>query len=229
MGAFVTAEAVRTSTDLSLWVQILTGLVGVQGSFAVLPKEHAILGSALQLETVVQLVEFVFYAGFLADAPLEGMAATRYYDWALTTPTMLLSTMVVMKYEELAQAGASTDFTLAEFVTAHKKDITTVALANWAMLLVGYLGERGVLGMGTSLTLGFAFFAWTFSIIRKYAATSETGKKLFTFVLVVWGLYGVAAPMDAASKNLALNSLDIVAKNFFGLYLYAKVMKLRVK
>ena len=220
---------VRTSTDVSLFVQILTGIIGLQGSFARLAPKDAILGTALQLETAVQFVEFVFYAGYLTDHPVETMALTRYYDWMLTTPTMLLSTMVVMHYEALAAQGRSTEFTLAEFVRDHRRDVATVACANWAMLLCGYLGELGVLSPWVSLATGFGFFAWAFSVIRKFAVGSATGKKLFAFLLTVWSLYGVVFPLGPEAKNVALNSLDIVAKNFFGLYLYSRVMALRVQ
>ena len=41
----------------------------------------------------------------------------------------------------------------------------------------------------------------------------------------VWSLYGVAALMPADIKNISYNLLDIVAKNFYGLYLYYKILQ----
>lgn len=218
----------QVSLNVSLWVQIMTGLVGAHGSFVTLPPEHTILKEALQLETAVQFIEFIFYAKFLKEVDLDQMATIRYYDWMFTTPMMLLSTLVVMKYEGLKQRGDSTVFTLKDFITEHKKDITTMLLANWGMLLTGYLGEREIIPQGVSLALGFGFFAWSFSIIKKYADTSEIGKKLFVFLVVVWSLYGVVFPLDPELKNTALNTLDIIAKNFFGMYLYKKVMDVKI-
>ena len=215
----------EVSLDISLWVQILTGLIGLQGSFVNVPPEHAILKEALQLETTVQAIEFAFYAKFLKEVSLDNMATVRYYDWMLTTPMMLLSTIVVMKYEERLQKKQSTTFTLQEFIKEHKTDVTTMFMANWGMLLTGYLGELGVLDQTVSLTLGFGFFAWSFLIIKKYADGSETGKKLYVFLVVVWSMYGLVFPLDPELKNTALNTLDIIAKNFFGLYLYKQVMK----
>lgn len=214
----------EVSLDVSLWVQIITGIIGLQGSFVNIPPEHAILKEALQLETTVQFIEFAFYAKFLKEVSLENMAMVRYYDWMLTTPMMLLSTIVVMKYEGLKAEGKSTTFTLKEFIKDHKTDVTKMLLANWGMLLTGYLGEIGVLDQSVSLALGFGFFAWSFSIIKKYADASETGKKLYIFLVIVWSMYGVVFPLDPELKNTALNTLDIIAKNFFGLYLYKQVM-----
>jgi hypothetical protein len=218
----------EVSLDVSLWVQILTGLVGLQGSFVKLPPEHAILKEALQLETAVQFIEFAFYAKFLKEVSLEHMATVRYYDWMLTTPMMLLSTIVVMKYEGLKAEKKSTAFTLRDFIKDHASDIQAMFLANWGMLLTGYLGEREIIPQEVSLALGFGFFAASFSIVKKYADASDTGKKLYVFLVVVWSLYGVVFPLDPELKNTALNTLDIIAKNFFGLWLYKKVMDTRM-
>jgi hypothetical protein len=61
------------------------------------------LNEVLALETAVQGVELFFYIYFLKSMALKAlpqMAKTRYFDWAITTPTMLLSTIIYFKYEE---------------------------------------------------------------------------------------------------------------------------------
>ena len=95
------------------------------------------------------------------------------------------------------------------------------------MLLCGFLGEAGVIDKRIGITLGFIFFYLSFDLIYKeYAKKSILGKKLFTFLLVVWGLYGVAAMTDIKTKNISYNILDIISKNFYGLFIYYKIVQM---
>ncbi len=95
------------------------------------------------------------------------------------------------------------------------------------MLAFGYLGETNVLSKYISTPLGFYFFYKSFNLIYyTFANKSIVGKKLFAFLLSVWSLYGVAAVMPTDIKNISYNLLDIVAKNFYGLYLYYKILQI---
>jgi bacteriorhodopsin len=95
------------------------------------------------------------------------------------------------------------------------------------MLFFGYLGEIEAIDIKLSLILGFFFFGMTFYIIYKnYAVKSKNAIKLFYYVMIVWGLYGIAAIMSPYAKNTAYNILDIFAKNFFGLYLYYRISQI---
>ena len=49
---------------------------------------------------------------------------------------------------------------------------------------------------------------------------------LFMILTTVWSFYGVVFLFPAAYKNIAFNFLDIIAKNFFGLFLYAKIRQI---
>jgi len=51
---------------------------------------------------------------------------------------------------------------------------------------------------------------------------------LFLFVFIVWSIYGVAAMMPTPYKNISYNILDIIAKNFYGLYIYYKILQYKV-
>ena len=96
------------------------------------------------------------------------------------------------------------------------------------MLLCGYLGEIGKISMIQSVLVGFLFFGYTFYVIyEEYAKTTPEGINLFMFLFIVWSLYGVAAPC-AKMKNVSYNLLDIVSKNFYGLYIYYLVKQLAV-
>ena len=227
---------VQLSTDISILIQLLTGLVSLQGMFFVLPPEHAILIDILTLETIVQFVELFFYVYFLRRLSRESihtMATMRYFDWFITTPTMLLTTIIYFKYEEYLQKNIKNldntqkPLTFWEFIKENKHNIIKIAICNFLMLLFGYLGETKVINMTTSLTFGFIFFGMSFyTIYNEYAIYSENGKNMFNFVFSIGMLYGVAALFNSITKNHMFNTLDIFAKNFFGLYLYFKAKEL---
>ena len=225
---------VQFSTNLSIFIQIVTGLISMQGIFIPLSDKHAVVKDILILETFVQIVELLFYFFFLrfmATNALGEMAATRYFDWVITTPTMLLTTIIYFKYQEhLEDSSKDKKLTFWSFIKDNKKNIILIFVSNFLMLAFGYLGEIQAISMITSLVFGFIFFAYTFYIIySKYAINSKQSLILFYFILFIWGLYGIAANFNVVSKNHAFNTLDIFAKNFFGLFLYFKIRSLKKK
>lgn len=223
----INSNVVLYTTYVSIIVQVITGLVSLQGITISLPPEHEILTKALALETIVQFVEFAFYIWFVLRFNLQKMAATRYFDWVITTPTMLFTTMLFMKYQSLVESKKDTTITITNFIKEHKHDIFVVFFANLFMLIPGYLGEIGLLNRYIATTIGFMFFYISFTVIYKnYAKYSELGKHLYTFLIVVWALYGVIYLLPVSEKNIGFNILDIIAKNFFGLYLFYKVNSL---
>ncbi len=217
-------DNVEFSTNFSIIVQIITGLVSMQGIFIKLPKKHIVLNEILLVETLVQCVELFFYIYFLramASTNLQNMGSIRYFDWAITTPTMLLTTIVYFKYQEYIEKNVDKTLTFWDFVKENKKNIIIIFVSNFLMLLFGYLGEKNIIDMTSSLLYGFIFFGITFNnIYKNYALKSSSSIKIFYFILSIWGLYGVAALLNPYQKNNMFNILDIFAKNFFGLYLY---------
>jgi bacteriorhodopsin len=227
---------VQLSTDLSILIQLLTGLISFGGLYLKLPPQHTILIDILTLETTVQFIELFFYIYFLrrlSSQSIHTMATTRYFDWFITTPAMLLTTIIYFKYEEYLEKNQNNNpkvFTFWEFVKENKHNIVKIYIYNFLMLLFGYLGETGHINMTTSLTLGFIFFGMSFyTIYNEYAIYSQNGKNMFNFIFSIWLLYGVAALFNSTTKNHMFNILDIFAKNFFGLYLYFKAKKLSVE
>ena len=96
------------------------------------------------------------------------------------------------------------------------------------MLFFGYLGEVNILPKYISTIIGFYFFAKSFSLIYyNYAINSKISKQLFNFLFIIWGLYGIVALFPVIPKNICYNLLDIVSKNFYGLYIYYKILQLK--
>jgi hypothetical protein len=246
--AGISHAVVLLTTKISLAVQIATGFVGLQGLTYALPEPHSVLSHLLALETFVQFVELTFYAWFVYQFNLSTMALTRYADWLLTTPTMLLTTIMYFRYQsalngdarDAKRAGAEgfagpdeppaprpTFFkTIGDFIRENKADVAIIFAANAFMLATGALGEIGALPLIPATLLGFGGLAVSFATIyRKFAKDSPVGRAMFAILATIWSAYGVAFLFPAAAKNISFNVLDVFAKNFFGVYLYVQVRR----
>ena len=214
----------------SLLVQFITTIVGLHGFFLNIKEKDIILQDILGLETIVQIVEATFYIWIIfALKNLQKMTPRRYIDWFITTPTMLISTIMFMKYQELKDKGQleETKLNYKTFFKDNKKNILIIVLLNIFMLLFGYLGEINYINKYLSIGVGFVFFFLNFYFIYEYYAKySDLGKQLFYFNLIIWSLYGIAAMTEIKTKNISYNLLDIVAKNFYGIYIYYKILEL---
>lgn len=222
---------VSRSTNISINVQIITGVIGIAGMFYTLEPKHQILKSVLILELGVQAVELIFYIFILrkiVTTRLSEMASIRYFDWVFTTPVMLLTTIVYFTYEKRLADGNTEPLHLGDFVKENIKNIAIITLCNLLMLIFGYLGETGRGNKWLMGGLGFAgFFGAFYVIYTEYASKTNVGKNLFGFLFVIWALYGVAYGFGDVTKNHMYNSLDILAKNFFGIFLALRIYNAR--
>jgi bacteriorhodopsin len=223
---------VAFTTDLSIIVQLITGLVSIRGIFLNVEEKHKVLTDILKVESAVQIIELFFYIYFLRTlaSSVSGMAATRYFDWIITTPTMLLTTILYFKYEQELEKDNNNIVSFWDFIETNKKNILFIFVCNFLMLAFGYLGEIHVIDTHTSILIGFIFFILSFHTIWKdYAVHSQTGKNMYIFLVSIWALYGVAAALPDIPKNNTYNILDLFAKNFFGVFLYYKASQLSKK
>ena len=213
---------------ISLAVQIITTLISFDGLFKKINVKDFVLKEILLLEGVVQLIESLFYIWVIfAIHNLNKVTPRRYIDWSFSTPIMLISTIVFMKYQEYRENNIDKTFRIIDFFKENKINILKIFIFNGLMLLCGFLGEAGLIDKRIGIPLGFVFFYLSFNLIyQEYAKKSELGKKLFVFLVVVWGLYGVAAMTDLKTKNISYNILDIIAKNFYGLFIYYIIIQI---
>ena len=210
---------------ISILVQVLTGLVSFSGVFFKLNDKDKILTEILGLETIVQIVEGFFYlylAYTLNYISTYVVARRRYIDWIITTPMMLLSTIMYMDYEKKKKENKT--IRAKSFIENNRKNITNMFLANTLMLIAGFLAEIELLSKSFAIPIGFVFLFLTFGIMHQnYVGDIDINKKIFTFMLGIWALYGVAAILPSLTKNISYNMLDIVAKNFYGLFIFFKI------
>ena len=221
-------KLVEKTIKYSLWIQLITTLISLDGFRYTVDPKDAILKEILFIETFVQFVESFFYSYIIRGLNnYDLMTSRRYFDWMITTPIMLFSTIIFFKYSEMKEKEQLEPFTTKEFYLENKDNVHKIAVFNALMLLFGYLGETGVIDKKISIPVGFIFFFLSFKIIYEdYAVNSELGMLLFKILFVIWALYGVAAMFPGREKNISYNMLDIFSKNFYGLFIYYKIREL---
>ena len=174
----------------------------------------------LNLETCISIVAGYFYSIFVAqidkysfekkEIDWSEITKTRYIDWFLSTPMMLLVLCVVLGNE----SGQAVRLPV----------ILTIVALNYGMLYLGYLGETFVISRWVSMISGFVLFFAMFAIIfmqfvlPKYSMANHV---LFGLYLSIWSLYGVVFMFSESYKNIAMNILDLTSKCLIGLGLWA--------
>lgn len=209
-------EAVVKSLELSLGIQWTTLFINSFSLFQSLPAKDFVLKEILGLETLVQAIELVFYSWYrnhIQDKIID-VTQFRYYDWFLTTPMMLFSTMGFYEYLKTDKV-----IRLGSFFQENSTSIVFILFMNFLMLLFGYLQEIGILSLVSSTLFGFGALFTSFYTMYKEFVVDAPKQFIFFFVFFVWSLYGIAAMFDNHLKNTSYNILDIFAKNFYGIYL----------
>ena len=222
-------QLIKSSIQISLIVQLITGIISVFGIFQTIPKKHKILTDILIMETIVQAIEFAFYIWLIMSLGNNNiMTHRRYIDWVITTPIMLISTVMFFEYSKYIEENKKEVLTFWDFLKDNSKIIYKIVILNFLMLVFGFLGEINMLPKYFSIPVGFIFFIWNFYIIYdEFGKNNEKTKKLFYILFIVWGSYGIGAMLNNQPKNLSYNILDIIAKNFYGFFLFYHIMKVK--
>jgi hypothetical protein len=225
-------DIVGLANKVSLGIQAITGLLGAYGLTVPLAPKDAILRQVLGLEMIVQLIEFVFYMGFLSISNIHSLTEERYYDWFLSTPVMLFTIALYFFYVNFIEQKPDKDtesFGLFEFTKNNLKPIAGFIILNFLMLLFGYLAELGIMNKGIAFVLGMGALCGSFGIIYEYYGKySKKTRDIFWVMFGLWSLYGVAFLCPPVIKNLSYTTLDIFAKNFFGIFLYYIISQKRI-
>lgn len=184
-----------------------------------------VIRHVLNLETCISVVAGYFYSIFVAqidkynfekkEIDWSEISKTRYIDWTITTPMMLLALCVVLGNE----SGQFVRFPV----------VLSIIALNYGMLYFGYLGEIHSISRIFALMAGFILFLGMFAIIfiqfvlPKYTFANAM---LFGIYFSIWSMYGVVYMFDESYKNIAMNVLDLMAKCLVGLGLWAYYTKI---
>ena len=170
----------------------------------------------LNLETCISIIAAYFYGKFVEQlkekkVDYDTINETRYTDWAITTPIMLLVLVLAFLYN--SNSGK------LNFMT-----FVLILIFNYGMLVSGYLGEQGVLEKVPASIIGFIFFAALYYYI--YAVFLQDNYNfdnmiLYLAFLILWAGYGILYFMDEVTKNVGYNVLDLFSKCFVGIFFWA--------
>ena len=206
---------------LSIYIQLITLIIGLFVSYKNIPPEYVLIKELFFLEVFVQIIEGSFYIWLALNFKnVVNITPTRYMDWVITTPTMLITLISYLLFLQAKVTKQTHTLTLTSIFKNNYKTLIPIICLNWLMLLFGYLGEIKVLSLFYSVMLGFIpFLIYYFMIYKNYVLHNSTGFNIFIYFFFFWSLYGVAALLPYYTKNILYNILDLFAKNFFGIFL----------
>ena len=213
--------SIYTSLITSIIIQVVTGIIEIIALFIKVSSKQFFLKEMLLLEVIVQFIEGSFYIyWFYNFKTILNITPKRYFDWAFTTPSMLLTLIFYLIFLKYKENDLSDKLNFIDLFKQEFNTISIIFLLNWLMLLFGYLGEINVLPVFLGVTLGFIpFLMYYYIIYTKYAVLSNDGLKMFLYFFIIWSLYGIVAVLPYKIKNICYNILDLFSKNFFGIFL----------
>lgn len=214
-------DLLKITVYLSLLVQVFTGIFDFYVIQLNMPSKLILLKQLLIMELIVQIVEGIFYIWLALNiATVANITPHRYYDWYLTTPTMLVTLCVYLIYLRNDEENKEIKDSLIKIVYDNSNILIPIVILNFIMLTAGYLTEIKKLSRTPGVLFGFIpFLIYFYLIYENFAKFSLYGLQIFFYFFAVWFTYGIAALMEYKTKNIMYNILDLFAKNFFGLYL----------
>ena len=207
------AEIVKLTTQASILVQALSTGFSVKGILTPVAASKQVLVNVLKLELLVTSIQLAWYVNLYKSFNLATMSTRRYSDWFITTPLMILSMAVYYVYE------SGKTFTFEKY----KNSLVQMIVANFIMLFVGFLAEKGLMDRVVALGIGFAAFGFVFKKLYDEFRTEESDE-IYKLLTSVWALYGLAFMLPDVQKNIMYNGLDLISKNFFSFFLYRKIV-----
>ncbi len=94
---------------LSLFIQIIIIICTSIGLFIQVDQKNYIIKQIFIIEYIVQIIEALMYVGLsFSLINSSSMVQRRYIDWFITTPMMLLTTIMYMKYNTINKTSSLT-------------------------------------------------------------------------------------------------------------------------
>jgi len=166
---------IYTSLILSITTQIIIGFIDILFLFVKVPQSILFLKQLLLLEVIVQFIEGSFYIyWFYNFKNILNITPKRYFDWVITTPTMLITLIFYLIFLKYKDANISYKLNFFELFNKEFYNIALILLLNWLMLLFGYLGEINLISVFLGASLGFIpFLIYYYIIYNKYVLNND--------------------------------------------------------
>ena len=205
---------------LSLFIQAFTGIFSIYALMIKVTPVMAFIKNLLWIELFVQIIEGMFYIWLVMNfSKIGNVTKYRYYDWIITTPTMLFTYCMYLYYINTVDEKLE-KLSFYDTIETNIFDLLPIFVFNTTMLFFGYLAEIGKMKAVVSAILGFIPFIIMFYLIYDtYAKYTSIGRATFVYFSGIWSLYGFASVLSYKYKNSIYNILDLFAKNFFGIFL----------
>ena len=216
-------EYVKSSFNITYVLLLTTGTITF---IEALRTNNINIRHMLNLETCISVVAGYFYSKFITkvtetynkkqEFDWGDLTKTRYIDWAITTPMMLLVLALFLSHNMNIGVKGTV--------------IGPIIILNYLMLLFGYLGVNNTISKTAGLIGGFFFFTLIFYMLYinylqpKYILSNYV---IFIVYIFIWSFYGIFYMLDEEYKNIGMNVLDLFAKCFVGIGIwsyYAKVI-----
>jgi len=212
---------IYTSLLLSIVTQLTIGIIDIFFLFIKVPSKILFLKQLLLLEVIVQFIEGSFYIYWFNNFNnILNITPKRYFDWMITTPTMLITLIFYLIFLKYKDSNISYKLNFFELFNTEFYNIILILLLNWLMLLFGYLGEINLIPVFLGVLLGFIpFLIYYYIIYKKYVLLNNDGLQIFLYFFIVWSFYGIVAVLPYKIKNICYNILDLISKNFFSIFL----------
>ena len=162
---------------ISLFVQLFIGILGIHGILIPLEEEDYILKEIIIMETIVQFIELTFYIWLtikLSKMSFD-VTYTRYFDWSISTPIMLLSTIFLFEYINAKQNNEIAR--ISNIINEDGNTIIKILISNVIMLLSGFLAEIKYIPRTPAFFIGTIAFVYTFYTIKKKLIKLQVNKK----------------------------------------------------
>ena len=134
---------IQYTAALSLFVQITTGLIDYYVlSLPTITPDLKLLHDLLLVEFIVQLVEGAFYVWLVfAISSMTNITRHRYWDWFITTPTMLITFSTFLIYLRFKESGITNMPSFISIISDNLKTYSSIVLLNATMLFGRILKE----------------------------------------------------------------------------------------
>ena len=123
----------------SIMIQIITFIIGLYVLLIQTPISLLVVKQLLWLETIAQVIEFVFYAWMVSNfSKIKNITIYRYYDWILSTPLMLYVYMMYLAFMKNKENVNGIQKNLYDLTKENSSIIIVLLLLNALMFMFGY-------------------------------------------------------------------------------------------